>query len=314
MLPQVFAGLVAGVFVDRLDVKKTMIASDLLRAGLVVGLVYSGSIWQIYGVMILLSTISAFFMPAQTIAIRTIVPMSGLMAANALMMQVLQITQIATPGVAGLLISRLGAAACFWLDSASFLFSAAMVFTISIQRVGAPAAKEMSSVLADLTVGVRYIFTHGVLTFTVLAMAAGGFVISCYNALIPIYVRDTLHGSTGLFGILGTLVGVGTILATQGMTRFGRAMSKEQLIMAGLFGVTFGVLLLAVFGNIPVAVAATLGMGFGVALVIVPAQTLMQSATPLEVLGRVSGSVRSVLALVQIAGLLLSGLLAPSSL
>src|ERR1019366_5621795 len=89
MLPQAFVGPLAGVFIDhfnvgRRDVKTTMIASDLLRAVLVICLVYSSNIWQIYGVMTVLSAISAFFMPAQTITIRTIVPMNGLMAANAL--------------------------------------------------------------------------------------------------------------------------------------------------------------------------------------------------------------------------------------
>lgn len=315
MLPQAFVGPLAGVFIDhfnvgRWNVKTTMIASDLLRAVLVICLVYSSNIWQIYGVMTVLSAISAFFMPAQTITIRTIVPKNGLMAANALMMQVMQMTQIVTPGVAGLLINHIGAAACFWLDSVSFLFSAAMVFSIAIQRKTAPAAKEMSSVLADLTFGVRYIFTHSVLAFAIVSMAAGGFAISCYNALIAIYVRDILHGSTGLFGLLGTLIGVGMIAGTQSVTRFGRSRLKERLIMIGLFGVALGILLLGVFGNTPLAVVATLGMGFSVALVIIPAQTLMQGETPMEMLGRVSGSLRSVLALVQLAGLLLSGSIA----
>jgi predicted MFS family arabinose efflux permease len=141
-------------------------------------------------------------------------------------------------------------------------------------------------------------------------MAAGGFAISCYTALSAVYVRDILHRTTGLFGVLGTLIGVGMILGTQGITRGGKLMSKEQLIMLGLCGIAFGILILAVFANIPLAVVATLGMGFGVAMVIIPAQTLMQAETPTEMLGRVSGSLRSVLALVQIAGLVLSGSIA----
>jgi DHA3 family macrolide efflux protein-like MFS transporter len=310
MLPQAFAGPLAGVFVDRRDVKTTMITSDLVRAGLVACLVYSSSIWQIYGVMILLSAISAFFMPAQTITIRTIVPVNGLMAANALMMLVMQLTQIVTPGVAGLLVNHAGAATCFWLDSASFLFSAAMVFGIPIPRKSVPSVKAVSSVVADVTRGGRYIFSHRVLAFTVLAMAAGGFAVSFYNALMPIYVRDVLRGSAELYGVLGTLVGVGTIIGAQGMTRLGKFISNERLVPGGLFGVALGILLLAIGDRTSPAVIATLGMGFGVALVIVPAQTLMQAETPVEMLGRVSGSVRSVLALVQIAGLVLSGSIA----
>ena len=54
MLPQAFVGPLAGVFLDRWNVKTSMVVSDLLRAVLVVCLVYSSRIWQFYGVMILL--------------------------------------------------------------------------------------------------------------------------------------------------------------------------------------------------------------------------------------------------------------------
>jgi len=51
-------------------------------------------------------------------------------------------------------------------------------------------------------------------------------------------------------------------------------------------------------------------MGFGVGLLMVPAQTLIQSETPLSMVGRVSSGVMSLISLAQVGGLLLSGLLA----
>jgi len=307
MLPQVFVGPLAGVFIDRWSVKHTMIVSDLIRAVLVVGLVYSSSLWQIYGVLIALSVVSSFFAPAQTIALRSLVPAEGLMAANALMMQAFQVTQILSPGVAALLIRLLDEKACFWLDSASFLASASVVSTLLIERKTAAPAKALSSVVADFGEGVRFIFTHATLAFTILSMAAGLFAVRCYSALIAVYVRDILHASTGLFGTLGTLVGAGMIVGTQLVTRAAKARSKEHMMMGGLFVVAAGILCLAMFGNIPVTVVATLVLGVGVALVIIPAQTLMQGQTPMEMLGRVTSSLMSVLAAAQVAGLLLSG-------
>ena len=310
MLPQAFVGPLAGVFIDRWHVKTAMIVSDLLRGALVVCLVYSTSIWQFYGVMIMLSGISAFFLPAQTIALRALVPMNGLLAANALMMQVMQIAQIIAPGFAGLMISRTGAAVCFWLDSASFLFSAAVVSTIVVPRAAVSVVKDMPRVLADLTFGARYIFTHGLLAFSIFSLAAGGFAVSCYSALIVLYARDVLHGSAQLFGLLGTLVALGMISGTQGITRYGRTLAKERLIIFGLLGMSLAISLLAVFDADPQALVAALGVGIGAAVVIIPAQTLMQLSTPMEMMGRVSGSLRSVLAMVQIAGLVLSGSIA----
>jgi DHA3 family macrolide efflux protein-like MFS transporter len=157
---------------------------------------------------------------------------------------------------------------------------------------------------------VRFIFTHATLAFTILSMGAGLFAIRCYSALIAVYVRDILHASTGLFGSLGTLVGAGMIVGTQAVSRLGKNRSKEHLMMAGLFMVAGGILLLAIFGNVPLTVVTTMALGFGVALVIIPAQTLMQGQTPMEMLGRVTSSLMSVLAFAQVGGLLLSGAIA----
>ena len=68
MVPFAFIGPVAGVFVDRWNVKRTMIASDLIRAVLALGLVFTGTLFQVYAILFLLSAVSAFFMPARCVA------------------------------------------------------------------------------------------------------------------------------------------------------------------------------------------------------------------------------------------------------
>src|SRR5580765_1201632 len=85
MLPMVFVGPIAGVFVDRWPLKPTLIASDLVRAALALLLIVSTDVWHVYLVLGALSCVSAFFAPAQTVAIRTHVPPHGLVASNALM-------------------------------------------------------------------------------------------------------------------------------------------------------------------------------------------------------------------------------------
>ncbi len=307
MLPMVFVGPAAGVFADRWAPKTTMVASDLVRAILAILLVFCGSVWQIYAVMIALSAVSSFFTPAQTIAIRSIVPLEGLMSANALMMQVFQITQIVSPGIAGLLTGWLGEKSCFWIDSASFLFSAATVSMLAIRRPGAQTSKPLSTVFADLSEGVRFIFTHGSLAFTIAAMGAGLFAVRCYGALIAVYVRDILHASTVLFGSLGSLIGVGMMAGTIVVHRLAKTRSKEHMMMSGLFGVAGGILVLAIFSSTAITVLATIGIGVCVALIVIAAQTLMQGQTPMEMLGRVTSSLMSVLSVAQIAGLVLSG-------
>ena len=106
MLPIVFVGPVAGVFVDRWPLKPTLIASDLLRAGLALLLIPATSIWQVYAVLAALSCVSAFFGPAQTVTIRSHVPTTGLMSANALMQIAFMGSRIIGPATAGAIVAR----------------------------------------------------------------------------------------------------------------------------------------------------------------------------------------------------------------
>src|SRR5579863_6314350 len=83
LLPLAFVGPVAGVFVDRWHPRRTMVASDLARTVLALGLVFARAPWHIYAVFLALSTFSSFFTPARSVSLPQIVPLNGLMSANA---------------------------------------------------------------------------------------------------------------------------------------------------------------------------------------------------------------------------------------
>src|SRR6266498_4142247 len=105
MLPIVFIGPIAGVFVDRWPLKPTLVASDLIRAVLAVLLIPSTAVWHVYLVLAALSCVSAFFGPAQQVTIRTHVPAHGLISANALMQIAFMGSRIVGPAAAGAIAS-----------------------------------------------------------------------------------------------------------------------------------------------------------------------------------------------------------------
>ena len=88
----------AGVFVDKWNIKATMIASDVIRGCWCVTLIFVRDLNTIYAIFFLLSTVSSFYFPAQTIAVRTLAPAGGLLSVNALMTQAMQASQIVSPG------------------------------------------------------------------------------------------------------------------------------------------------------------------------------------------------------------------------
>ena len=310
VLPMALVSPPAGVLVDHWNVKRVMIASDLIRALLVLPLVFLTSVPQICVIFAALSTVSSFFGPAQMVTLRLIVPPEGLLAANGLMSQAFYTVRLLSPALAGGLIALLSEKACFYLDSASFFFSAAMLSTLAIARPSHNREKTLRALTNDFLVGNRFIFTHRALAFVFTAMAMAMFVLSAFSPLISIYIRDSLSAGVIWYGIMSSMVGVGMILGTQLITRLARNISKQFMVLYGLLGLGMGAALLGVFHNIPVASLSTLTIGFTVALVLVPAQTLSQQETPPELMGRVSSSFMSLIALAQVMGLLLSGYLA----
>lgn len=310
LLPLAIVSPIAGVFVDSWNVKRAMIASDLLRGGLFLLLLFAHSLWQIYAILLAASTVSSFFLPAQTITIRTIVPLAGLTSANAMIQQAFYMMQIVSPAISGLLVSTFGPNSCFIIDAATFVFSAGMISTLAIPHQPAPALKTVRSIATEIGTGAKFIFTHPAISFVITAMATGMFAVRCFGALLAVYVRDVLKGNTSLFGVLGSLIGVGMIIGTPLVRRVTRKHSNSHIVAAGLGAVGVAIAVTSIFGTTLAAVIGILMLGFFIAFIIVPAQVLMQEHTPRNMLGRVTGSMVSVIVSSQVLGLLLAGAVA----
>jgi MFS family permease len=315
MLPLALLGPLSGVFVDRWPLKPTLIGSDLIRAVLVLLLFVATSMWQIYAVLCALSCVSSFFAPAQSVTIRSHVPPHGLISANALMQVAMMGTRVVGPAAAGALVAAFGPNICYAVDFVSFLVSAALISSVAILRPPAPAKTESANsrvhaILIDMGEGMRFIFHHAAISFVVMAMAAGMFVIGCFGPLIAIYVREWLHAQAGVFGLVSAMVGTGMMVGVPLVRRLAGTLSNSTLVLSGLAGVGVGALIL---GAVPWVSASMLGcftLGFAFAGVIVPAQTLLQQETPHALMGRISSTTMSVVFFSQLVGLLLSGLLA----
>ena len=311
VLPLAVISPVAGVFVDHWNIKRLMIASDIIRAALIVLLVFVTDVGQICVIFALISTVSSFFTPAQSVTMRTIVPGEGLLAANAVMTQAFYIVRLFSPFAAGALIAALGETACFYLDTASFAFSAFMISSLVILRPQrGQGEKTVGSLTRDFLEGNKFIFTHSGLAFVFLAMAVAMFVLSSFSPLISIYIRDSLGAGPFIFGVISSMVGIGLIAGSQALTRVHASVPRTNIVLGGLFALGLGAALLGAFHDIPMAALSTFTMGFAISFVLVPAQTMSQQETPPALLGRVSSTFMSLIAVAQVLGLLLSGYLA----
>ena len=311
LMPLAIVGPIAGVFVDRWDARRTMITSDLVRCALALLLVLATSVWHIYAILFALSTLSAFFIPAQSVTTPMIVAREGLLSASAAMQQTVQGVRIISPAIAAALVGWLGERSCYYLDSASFLISAMLIATIHPSIARTHIDKQLKSTLSELFSGIRFVLTHPVIGFVITSIAAGTFAVACFSALIAVYVRDILHADAILFGALGSLIGAGMLLGGFGVVPLARRVSKkEALILIGIVGNGVFILLIAAAGNRIVTLASCVAIGLSSAFIMVPAGALMQSEVPHEMRGRVSSSSISLITLSQGLAMLIAGDLA----
>jgi MFS transporter, DHA3 family, macrolide efflux protein len=319
MLPIAVLGILAGVFVDRWPLKQTMVSSDSIRAALCLLLLAANQIWHYYAILAAISVVSSFFAPAQGVAIRSAVPLHGLRSANALIQQVMFGMRIIGPAIAAFMVAYLGEKSCYILDSASFIGSACLIASVAFLKPeraapnpAAPAVESTSAIgkiWLDMKQGISFILHHAALLFVILAMAAGMFVIGCFGPLIAIYVRDSLHASTKMFGIVSPMIGLGMLLGINGLNTLGKKLSNTLLVYSGLCGIAVGLMILTVLPHIWSTLVGNFIIGVAVAAIIVPAQTLFQQATPPELMGRVGSTFMSIIFAAQISGLILSGVL-----
>ena len=224
--------------------------------------------------------------------------------------------RIVGPAAAGMLVAAFGPRVCYWLDAASFFASASFIASVAIQRSAAvhkhTAAEDKGAIAKiwhDMQQGMSFILHHAALLFVILAMSAGMFIMGCFGPLIAVYVRDSVHAATTVYGWASAMIGVGMLVGVNGLNTYGTKIRNTILVYCGLLGISVSLMLLCLLTHIWSTLLGDFLIGCSVAGIIIPAQTLMQQETPPELMGRVGSTFMSCVFTAQILGLLLSGFL-----
>jgi MFS family permease len=136
------------------------------------------------------------------------------------------------------------------------------------------------------------------------------FVLGCFGPLIAVYVRDSLHQSTGVYSAVSAMIGVGMFIGVNLLNTLGKNIKNTTLVYAGLGGIGVGLCFLAFVPYVWAAIVADFIIGLAVAGIVVPANVLIQQETPPALMGRVGSTNMSLIFGAQILGLVLSGQLA----
>lgn len=220
-LPQVAAVLVGGVLADRVDRRRVMIASDVVRAlaiGALGALSASGGLhlWHIWVLVALYGIGNSVFYPAYTALVPQVLPRDLLVQAAALRQFVRPLAmRVVGPALGGALVAVFGAGTGFLIDAGSFGASMLALLLMTPRPLVRAAGRTLGSVWSDIREGLAYTLSRRWLALTLLAVTLTMvFFLGPVFVLMPFVVKNHLHGGADGLGLVLAAGGAGALVGS----------------------------------------------------------------------------------------------------
>jgi len=241
------------------------------------------------------------------------VPREKLEAANSLNLTGMHAAFLVAQAAAGILYRLLGAPLLVAANAVAYLwagFSELGIRTPDRAARAAPGARAWQRFLSELAEGARYVWGHRGLRTMLVVFTALNFFVAPLLALMAFFVQDYLRLGPEWLGYLMASYGAGGLLgfAVAG-TLPVRGRGREALVAAATIGQSAMIPLMLVFPTAPFQVAGFLAAGVMGGLVNVHAMTLLQTAAPPEMRGRVQSIATTLSVGVMPVGMALAGVL-----
>lgn len=317
-IPAVLAGPVAGVLLDRMDRKRIMIASDLIRAAIALAFVltiHQPRPWLLYVLSAGLMFASPFFSAGRAAILPVLATDAELHTANS----ITQTTQSTTATIGSLLAgystARLGYHWVFLINSASFLFSAWCIWKLDAPE-GFRARRAAShdtprTPFHDFHEGLAYMWSVPLMIG--IAMISVGWAMGggAAQILFALFGEQVFHRGAAGIGALWGFAGIGLILGGAIGHLAGRRASfadyKHIVTVAYvLHGVTY--MLFSQVESYTVALACMMLSRVGMAITSVLNNSQLLRHTPDQFRGRVFSTLESLRWSVMIASMAIAGI------
>lgn len=318
-VPSLVFGLGAGVWIDRRKKRPIMIATDYGRAIMLLA-VPVGAVLDIlrieylYAIALAMGLLNMLFNIANRSMLPSLVAQDELVEANSKLAVGSSASEVAGPGVGGILVQLLTAPIALLVDALTFVASALAVQAI---RAPEPEPEDSSSgrdFVREALQGLALIWRSRVLLPIAGVVGAIAIFNAMFEAVWLLYVNKALGLEPFTFGIMFSMGGVGLLLGALVADRFIGRVGVGRAIVIGVVIVGLSDLATPVVGGPAAAIVVALTVASflfsvgatisGVALV-----SLRQAVTPIPLQGRMNGAMNSLeIGLVPI-GALIGGVL-----
>jgi MFS family permease len=298
-LPIVIATFFGGVVVDRLGFRTSSVVADLASAGAVAAIpmlhtTVGIEIWQLFVLVFVGALLDAPGATARAALLPDLVELAGVRMerASGIRSGIQQGAQLVGAPIGGVLVATVGATSALWLDSATFLISAALVGFL-VPRPAPHAADEAPGrYLAQLAEGMRFIWNERLIRALTLTVLVTNLLEAPFPIVMTVFAEEEFGSATDLglmYGVFGGAALVGALLYSW----IGHRLPRRRTLILCFAAIPFGYLTLATLPSLPVTLVALAVFG----VVAGPINPLLFTVTaervPIQLRGRVFGAVRA---------------------
>lgn len=286
--PTLLFGAFAGTLADRhsrwhiLQITQVLAAVIAIVLGVMV-VTDTISIWSLFVLAAAFGTVNAFDMPIRSSFVYELVGPDDITSAVGIGSTTNNVARIIGPGAAGVLIAAFGLAVPFLVNGVSFL---AITVALLLMRQSefvpkAPVKREKGQIRE----GIKVVWADSRLRTPMLMTVVIGMLAYENQISLPLFAKYTFDREATGYGILSSVMGVGSVIGGLLIARFGRATHKRLGFAAAFLGGSM--LLAAVMPTFWTMSAALLLVGAGSVAFITMNSATLQLTSPVEVRGRV---------------------------
>ncbi len=314
LIPQLVIGPLAGAWIDKQDKRRWLIGVQsvlALQALLLAFLTMKNLVTPplLVVMSLLLGLVNSFDAPLrQSLIGRFVGSPADLPNALALNAMLFNTGRFIGPPVAGLLLALTSEAACFAINSLSFI----ALITALLLIKGGTDERATGSIAEVFREGVAYAWKTWEVRMLLTILVGLNVTASCYTVLLPIFAKDVFGGDATTLGWLWGAAGSGSF----GSTIFlATRRSLPGLVGSVAFGVLLsaaGLLAFSAASALLPAMASMAVLGFGISVCNVGCNMLLQTVTPTPLRGRIMSFFTSARFGFDAVGGLIAGVLAAS--
>ena len=290
-VPRALLMLIGGAVSDRFSCRKVMIVAACGQAifvGTISGLIIFQSLqlWHLYILSAAFGVADAFTFPAFHRFLPSLARPEQLAQANSAAQGGYQVSTIAGPVAAAIIVNNLGIASAFLLDSVSFLAVIAALWGLPDPSHPAPPASKRG-VVSEIAEGLKYVWRDSAIRTVILLMAALNFCMFGPIRVGLAYLANLRFQTATTYGLWLSVFAAGSLVGTVA-GGFNRKYRRGQLLLFVGMAVGAGVMLVA-YSDPWVAALDLFFIGAMTGVVNVQITAWIQTRSEPSMLGRVGG-------------------------